>query len=481
LSFLHILLAGLLSACGQDEVEVDAAAETSVTVISTASAATSDLLPHQQMAKEFLKELIEIDTTHSTGDASRAAQAMADRLLAAGFPEKDVQVMVPVETKGNLVARFRGKESGLKPLILLAHIDVVEANPDDWELPPFTFTEKDGYYHGRGTTDDKDEAAIHIANLIRMKQEGYQPNRDILVLLTADEEGGPHNGAKWLAQEHRELIDAEYALNEGGGGAIKNGRYISNAVQASEKIYQTFILEFKNSGGHSSLPVKDNAIYHLADALAKIRDHDFPVILNDVTRLYFQRSAGLEQGDLKKAMLGILETPADPSAVEFFADMPFYNSRLRTTCVATRLDAGHRDNALPQHARATVNCRILPTESVDQTEQTLLKIIDDEQLSISRVNEAVLSEPSPLPPELLGIMEKITESMWPGVPVIPTMSTGATDGMYLRNAGIPVYGISGLFVDIDDNRAHGQNERIEIKAYFEGQEFLYRLTRALTQ
>lgn len=484
--FLHVLLllilaSTLMSACSQDEPSVNANVDETITLISKASAATSELLPHQQMAKDFLKELIEIDTTHSNGDATRAAQAMANRLIAAGFPEEDVQVLVPVETKGNLVARYRGNESSLKPLILLAHIDVVEANPDDWELPPFTFIEKDGYYHGRGTTDDKDEAAIHIANLIRLKQEGYQPQRDILVLLTADEEGGPHNGAKWLAQEHRDLIDAEYALNEGGGGAIRNGRYISNAVQASEKIYQTFTLEFTNSGGHSSLPVKDNAIYHLAEALSKIRDYDFPVNLNDVTRLYFQRSAELEKGELKKAMLGVLKSPPDPSAITFLADTPFYNSRLRTTCVATRLDAGHRDNALPQRARATVNCRILPTESVDDAEKTLRKIIGNEQLSISRVNEAVLSDPSPLTPELLGIMENITESMWPGVPVIPTMSTGATDGMYLRNAGIPVYGISGLFNDIDDNRAHGQNERIEIKTYFEGQEFLYRLTRALTQ
>jgi acetylornithine deacetylase/succinyl-diaminopimelate desuccinylase-like protein len=473
------LLVGLISACSQDDSTSAVQPRESISIISAATA--SDLLPHQQMAKDFLKELIEIDTTHSTGDATRAAQAMADRLLAAGFPEEDVQILVKVETKGNLVARFRGKDNGLKPLVLLAHIDVVEANPDDWELPPFSFIEKEGYYHGRGTTDDKDEAAIHIANLIRLKQEGYVPNRDIIVALTADEEGGPHNGALWLTSEHRDLIDAEYALNEGGGGAIKNGRHISNAVQASEKIYQTFILEFTNSGGHSSLPVKDNAIYHLSDALTKIRDYDFPVILNDVTRSYFERSAELEEGELKNAMLGVLQTPADSAAITFFADTPFYNSRLRTTCVATRLDAGHRDNALPQRARATVNCRILPTESVDGVEQTLKSIIADEELTISRVNQAVLSEPSPLTAEILGVMESITESMWPGVPVIPTMSTGATDGMYFRNAGIPVYGISGLFNDIDDNRAHGQNERIEIKSYFEGQEFLYRLTKGLTQ
>lgn len=479
---------GLISACGQDEhesksvtdIQIVNKPESNVTV-SIASAEKSDLLAHQQMAKDLLKELIEIDTTHSTGDATRAAQAMADRLIAAGFPAQDVQVLAPVPGKGNLVARYRGKDTDLRPLLLLAHIDVVEANPDDWELDPFTFTEKDGYYYGRGSTDDKDEAAIHIANLIRMKEEGYQPERDIIVALTADEEGGPQNGAHWLTENHRDLIDAEYALNEGGGGAMKNGRHISNDVQASEKIYQTFILEFTNSGGHSSLPVKDNAIYHLADALAKIRDYDFPVILNEVSRLFFQRSAELEKGPLSSAMRGVLQTPPDPAAIAFLANTPFYNSRLRTTCVATKVDAGHRDNALPQRARATINCRILPGESVDEVENTLEYVISDDQLSISRVNEAILSPPSPLTPELLSIIESITEAMWPGVPVIPTMSTGATDGMYLRNVGIPVYGVSGLFNDIDDIRAHGQNERIDIQAYFEGQEFLYRLTKALTQ
>lgn len=471
---------GLMFGCSEDETATGNMND-SVGFISNASADTSDLLPHQQMAKDLLKELIEIDTTHSTGDATRAAKAMADRLIAAGFPAQDVKVLAPVPGKGNLVARYRGTQTGLRPLLLLAHIDVVEANPADWEVDPFTFTEKDGYYYGRGTTDDKDEAAIHIANLIRLKKEGYEPDRDIIVALTADEEGGPQNGVLWLTENHRDLIDAEYALNEGGGGAIKDGRYMSNAVQASEKVYQTFILEFTNSGGHSSLPVKDNAIYHLADAVSQIRDHDFPVILNEVTRLFFERTAELEKGPHKSAMLGVLKTPPDPAAIAFFADKPFYNSRLRTTCVATRLDAGHRDNALPQRARATINCRVLPGESVNEVENTLRSIIGNDKVSISRVNKATLSPPSPLTPELLGIIESITESMWPGVPVIPTMSTGATDGLYLRNVGIPVYGVSGLFNDIDDSRAHGQNERINIKTYFEGQEFLYRLTKALTK
>ena len=466
--------------CGQEQAaEAPPAAEPAVAALAAVTA--TDLLPHQQLARDILKELIEIDTTDSVGDNTAAAQAMADRLLAAGFPAEDVQVLGPAEKKGNLVARYRGRDTGRKPLLLLAHIDVVEADPADWTLPPFTFIEEDGYYYGRGTTDNKDEAAIHIANLIRMKEEGFQPDRDIIVALTADEEGGDHNGVQWLLENHAELIDAEYALNEGGGGAMKDGRHVANGVQASEKVYQTFTLEVTNPGGHSSLPLKDNAIYHLADALVRIRNHDFPVSLNEVTQLFFERSAELEEGELADAMRGVLQSPPDPAAIAYFSNTPFYNSRLRTTCVATRLDAGHADNALPQRALATVNCRVLPGESISSVENTLQTVIGDEQVTMSRVNDATPSPSSPLTPEMLGAIETITESMWPGVPVIPMMSTGATDGLYLRNVGIPVYGVSGLFRDIDDNRSHGQNERIRIESYFEGQEFLYQLTQTLSR
>ncbi len=467
----------LLAGCGQDASEPAAPPPTA----SAPARNDPGLLPHQQLARDLLQELIEIDTTDATGDNTAAAQAMADRLLAAGFPPEDVQVLGPVDKKGNLVARYRGRDSGRKPLLLLAHIDVVAADPADWTLPPFTFIEEDGYYYGRGTTDDKDEAAIHIANLIRMKEEGFQPDRDIIVALTADEESGPHNGVDWLLQNHPELIDAEYALNEGGGGAMKDGIHVANAVQASEKVYQTFILETTNPGGHSSLPVKDNAIYHLADALVRIRNYNFPVSLNEVTQLFFERSANLEEGELAEAMRGVLQNPPDPSAIAYLEGTPYYNSRLRTTCVATRLDAGHADNALPQRAQATVNCRVLPGESIDAVHDTLETVIGNDKISITRAAPAQPSPPSPLTPEVLGAIEAITEDMWPGVPVIPTMSTGATDGLYLRIAGIPVYGVSGLFGDIDDVRAHGQNERIRIESYFEGQEFLYRLTRNLSR
>ena len=473
-----VLLAFLLASCSSEETE-SSSAET--TTESSAETQMSGLLPHQQMARDFLRELIEIDTTHSTGNTTIAAEAMAAHLIAEGFAAEDVQVLGPSENKGNLVVRYRGRDVGRKPLLLLAHIDVVEADPADWTLDPFTFTEQDEYYYGRGTTDDKDEAAIHISNLIRLKREGYQPDRDIIVALTADEEGGPENGVIWLLENHRDLIDAEYALNEGGGGAIKDGRHVSNGVQASEKVYQSFTLEVTNPGGHSSLPEKDNAIYRLADALIRIRGYDFPVALNEVTKIFFERSAELEEGDLAAAMRGILQYPPEPAAVAYLSRTPYYNSRLRTTCVATMLDAGHAENALPQRAQATVNCRVLPGASVEAVQDTLATVIGDSQVTITPIIEAILSAPSPLTPEVLSAIEGVTEELWPGVPVIPTMSAGATDGLFLRNAGIPVYGVSGLFSDIEDNRAHGQNERILIKSYFEGQEFLYRLVTRLSR
>lgn len=467
----------LMVGCGQEQAPVaeEPAAAPAMAIVE------SNLPPHQQLARDILRELIEINTTDSVGDNTAAAQAMANRLIAAGFPSEDVRVLGPVERKGNLVARYRGRDSGRKPLLLLAHIDVVEADPADWTLPPFTFIEEDGYFYGRGTTDNKDEAAINIANFIRLKEEGFQPDRDIIVALTADEEGGEHNGVQWLLENHPDLIDAEYALNEGGGGSLKDGRRIANGVQASEKVYQSFILEVTNPGGHSSLPLKDNAIYHLADALVRIRNHDFPVTLNEVTRLFFERSADLEDGQLADAMRGVMRSPPDPAAIAFLSHTPFYNSRLRTTCVATRLDAGHADNALPQRARATVNCRVLPGESIDAVHSTLETVIGDSEVSITRVNSATPSPPSPLTPEILGAIESTTEAMWPGVPVIPTMSTGATDGLYLRNAGIPVYGVSGLFGEIDDVRAHGQNERILVESYYDGLDFLYELTKSLSR
>jgi acetylornithine deacetylase/succinyl-diaminopimelate desuccinylase-like protein len=441
------------------------------------SAQTVKLSADQQLLRDIFQQLIEINTTDSVGDCTAAANAMAARLKAAGFADEDVKVLGPHPRKGNLVARLRGT-GARKPLLLLAHIDVVEAKREDWSFDPFKFLEKDGYYYGRGTSDDKAMAAIFIANLIRFKQEGFKPDRDLIVALTADEEGGDHNGVDWLLKNHRQLIDAEFGLNEGGGGAIRNGKRLFNSVQASEKVYQSFLLEVKNKGGHSSRPVKDNAIYQLAAGLQRIAAFDFPVNLNEVTRAYFERVSKFESGQTASAMKGVLRNPPDGQSVAYLTNIPAYNATMRTTCVATMLEAGHAENALPQTARATVNCRILPTETAEQTRQTLVKVLGDSRITITPIREPKPSPPSPLAAEVMKPIETATEQMWPGVPVIPTMSTGATDSLYLRNAGIPVYGTSGIFGDIDDGRAHGRDERINVKSFYDGQEYLYRLVKA---
>ena len=443
---------------------------------ASAAQAQTSLTPDQQLARDILAELVSINTTQSVGSTTQAAEAMRARLLAAGFAAEDVLVLGPSPRKGNLVARLRGRDRAAKPILLLAHIDVVEANAEDWTLPPFQLIEKDGTFYGRGTADDKDEAAIYVANLIRMKREGFVPERDIVVALTADEEGGPENGVQWLLANKRELIDAEYALNEGGGGLLENGKRLLNGVQAAEKKYQDFTIESTNEGGHSSQPRPDNAIYELAAALTKMGTHHFPVRLNEVTREFFRRSAATVDAATGAAMRRLTENPADAGAIAELAKTPRYNSMMRTTCVATMLSGGHAPNALPQRARANVNCRILPDESADSVRNVLQKI-GGAQVKIVPVADAIDSPPSPLDPRVLGPIERVTRELWGDVPVIPTMSTGATDGLFLRNAGIPVYGVSGLFYG--ETYAHGMNERIPVRSFYEGQEFLYRLVKLL--
>jgi acetylornithine deacetylase/succinyl-diaminopimelate desuccinylase-like protein len=438
------------------------------------------LNPAQQLAHDILQQLIEINTADSAGDCTAAANAMAGRLKSAGFPEEDLKVLGPHPRKGNLVARLRGT-GARKPILLLAHLDVVEAKREDWSFDPFKFLEKDGYYYGRGTSDDKAMAAIFIANLIRIKQEGqegFKPDRDIIVALTADEEGGDYNGVEWLLKNHPQLIEAEFGLNEGGGAAARGGKKLFNAVQASEKVYQSFLLEVKNKGGHSSRPVKDNAIYHLAAALQRLAGFDFPVSLNEVTRAYFDRISKLESGETASAIKGVIQNPPDAKSIAYLENIPSYNATMRTTCVATMLEAGHAENALPQTARATVNCRILPTETAEATRETLVKVAGDAQVTITPIRQPKPSPPSPLTTEVMKPIETITQQMWPGVPVVPVMSTGATDSLYLRKAGIPAYGTSGIFGDIDDGRAHGKDERIGVKEFYDGQEYLYRLVKA---
>ncbi len=445
-----------------------------------AANSTDALSAHQQLALEIFKELVETNTTHSTGDTGIAADKMAKRLLDAGFPRQDVHVIRNGERKGNLVARLRSKNPTRGPILLLAHIDVVEANPEDWTVDPFTFLAEGDHYYGRGTLDDKDEAAIHIANLIRMKQQGYEPNRDIIVALTADEEGGDFNGVQYLLANHPELVNADFVINEGGGGVIQDGKHMINAIQAAEKIYQSFTLEVTNAGGHSSRPTPDNAIYQLAHALTKIEAHKFPVQLNETTRAYFAASAKNRTAEEAKHVAGILRNPPAPASIAYFEQTPSLNAVLRTTCVATQLKAGHAENALPQRASATVNCRVLPGNSPMEVENTLVKIINDERVTVTPINQATPSDPSPLTDEIMFAVGSVTEAMWPGTVVLPSMSTGATDGLYFRNAGIPVYGVSGIFRDAGESRAHGRDERILKQSFHDGVLFLDQLTRRLT-
>jgi len=435
--------------------------------------------PNQALSRDIFKELIEINTTNSTGNCTLAAETMAVRLRAAGFPEQDIFVGGPNPRKGNLVARLRGTGKR-KPLLLLAHLDVVEALRGDWTTDPFKFEEIDGYYYARGSRDDKAMAAIFVANMVRMKMEKFVPDRDIILALTADEEGGDYNGVDWLLKNHRDLIEAEYALNEGGGGAEMDGKKVSNNVQLSEKVFQSFKLEVRNRGGHSSQPRKDNAIYRISNALSNLGKFDFPINLNEGTRVFFERSAKIESGQLAEDMKGILLNPPAADVVARLSVFPNYNAMLRTTCVATMINGGHAENALPQTATAVVNCRILPGEDPEKIRQMLVDVFADNTISVTALKPAKPSPPSPLNADVFGPIEKITQEMWPGVPVVPTMSTGATDGAYLRKEGIPTYGVSGIFGDITDVRAHGKDERIGIKSYYEGQEFLYRVTKALS-
>jgi acetylornithine deacetylase/succinyl-diaminopimelate desuccinylase-like protein len=323
-------------------------------------------------------------------------------------------------------------------------------------------------------------AAQLTANLIRYRQEGFRPDRDLILALTADEEGGDSNGVAFLLEKHRSLIDAELGLNEGGGGGIRNGRRLGLSVQASEKVFQSFRLEVKNPGGHSSLPVPENAIYRLAAGLTRLAPHRFPVRLNEVTRAFFSRTAETLGGPEAAAMRGVLAEPPQAAAVEVLSRQPYFNSLMRTTCVATQLAGGHAENALPQMARAVVNCRMLPDESPLAVQKTIVEVLADPQIEVTPVAAAKPSPPSPLTPGVLGPIERLTAEMWPGVPVVPVMSTGATDSLYLRAAGIPAYGVDGMFMDMDDVRAHGRDERVPVDSFYEGQEYLYRLVKALS-
>jgi acetylornithine deacetylase/succinyl-diaminopimelate desuccinylase-like protein len=444
----------------------------------------------KKLSHDIFKQLIEINTTDSVGNVTAASEAMAQRFRDAGFTESDMQILGPNDRKKNLVVRLRGTGKH-KPLLLIGHLDVVEAHREDWTIDPFIFLEKDGFYYGRGTQDMKSGDAIMATTLIRFKKEGFTPDRDIILALTADEEGGKSNGVEWLVKNHRDLIDAEIVFNHDGGGILSDrGKPVMMTVDATEKLYADFQLSTTNPGGHSSIPRPDNAIYSLMNALNRLEHYQFPFELNEVTRVYYERMAKVETSDRAADMRAILKTPPDAAAIARLARDPIDNSTLHTTCVATRLNAGHANNALPQRAEANVNCRILPGHSAEEVRQELIKVFSDSAITVRYVDSfGNISDtasdrksfpPPPLRRDVFGPLEKITGEMWPGIPVIPDMATGASDGVYTMAAGLPTYQIAGIAIDRDDIRAHGRDERLGIDSYYKGVDFYYRFLKAVT-
>lgn len=446
----------------------------------------------RKLSHDIFKQLIEINSTDSVGSVTAAAEAMAQRFRDAGFAETDIQILGPndKDRKKNVVVRLHGSGKH-KPLLLIGHLDVVEAHREDWTVDPFTFVEKDGFFFGRGTQDMKSGDAIMATTLIRFKKEGYKPDRDIILALTADEEGGKSNGVDWLLKNHRELIDAEFVFNHDGGGILSDhGKPVMMTVDATEKLYADFHLSVTNPGGHSSLPRPDNAIYALADALALLEHYQFPFELNEVTRAYYERMATVETTERAADMKAMLKDPSDQAAVARLSHDPIDNSTTHTTCVATRLNAGHANNALPQRAEANVNCRIEPGHPIEEIRRELIKVFADPKVAVQYVDnfgnpsdnppDRKSFPPPPLRRDVFGPLEKITSEMWPGIPVIPEMSTGASDGIYTMAAGIPTYGISGTAIDRDDVRAHGRDERLGIESYYKGVDFYYRYLKAVT-
>jgi acetylornithine deacetylase/succinyl-diaminopimelate desuccinylase-like protein len=449
--------------------------------VSAAGMAQAQTFPGQAEFRGLYEELVEIDTTAEHGSCTRAAEAMAARLRAAGYPDQDIQVLAPPDRPkdGNLIAVLPGTDPKLKPLMLLAHIDVVEAKREDWERDPFTLVEENGYFYARGASDDKAMAAAFTDALIRYRKEGFKPKRDIKLALTCGEETpDTFNGVRWLLNTHRPLMDAEFALTEGAGGRLDGDRRVYLGIQAGEKVYQDFTLSTTNPGGHSSRPVKDNAIARMSAALGRINAYDFPVRLNEATRLHFERMSPILGGEVGQAMKAALaqSTPAD--AVARIARDPGYNSMMRTTCVPTMVNGGHALNALPQSVTANVNCRILPGESVEQTLATLNQVVGDSAIRIAPAGDrSPVSPAPPLSPAVTGPAEQVARQLWPGVPLVPAMATGATDGRFLLAAGIPTYGLSGMFGEADGGGVHGLNERIRVRSLYEGREFLYRVVK----
>jgi len=451
---------------------------------STTWAGTPGPLPpkaDQDLARDLLRELVDINTTHDHGSTA-AAQVMQQQLLAAGFAPEDVVLIAPSDKpiKGNLVVRYRAKKTGTKPVLFLGHLDVVEAKREDWTTDPFQLTEKDGFYYGRGTEDMKDGVAAMMETLIRLKREHYVPGRDLIVAFTADEEaGGDANGPAFLLKEHRDLIDAAVAVNlDGGGGSLKNGERLFYEIGTSEKVYATFTLETTSPGGHGSLPGPDNAIYRLTDGLSRLEQYKFPLMTTATTRASFEKFAALETGAAHDDRLAVAQETPDPEAAARLSENVKLNAQLRTTCVATLISGGHAENALPQRAKATIQCRMMPNDTVENVQTLITHALADPKIAIKLDAPPILSPESPPTQEIMDKATQVVHSMWPKVPIIPTMASGFSDGRQTRTAGIPTYDLGGLWMDVDDNRAHGQDERIGVREYDESVEYTYRLMKA---
>jgi acetylornithine deacetylase/succinyl-diaminopimelate desuccinylase-like protein len=481
--------AGLVAAlCGALALQ-GAGAATSPGAAAAAGASAADRAANA-LAYDIFKQLIEINTTNSVGNVTTAAEAVATRFLAAGFPAADVVVAGPNDRKKNLVVRLHGSGRH-RPILLIGHLDVVEARREDWSTDPFTLVEKDGFFYGRGTSDMKDGDAIMATALLRMKQEGYRPSRDIILALTADEEGGCCNGPDWLLRNRRDLIDAVFVFNHDGASVMaEHGVPRVFELGATQKVYADYQLIATNRGGHSSLPRPDNAIYELAEGLLRIGRHQFPFELNNVTRAYFERMSGMVTGETAADMRAVAKTPPDPQAMERLSREPAYGSVMRTTCVATRLEGGHANNALPQRAQAVVNCRILPGHSQEEMRAELIRILADPQITVRYIaDNGEVSDtasdrrgfpPPPLIPEVLKPLETQVAATWPGLKVVPVMIAGASDAIHFSAAGMPTYGVSGIAIDRDDVRMHGRDERVGVASFYTGNQFFYRYLKSIT-
>lgn len=442
------------------------------------------LRPDQQQFFDLYKELVETNTTVTNGSCTQASAQLAARLEAAGVPKSDITLFsVPEHPRdGGIVVVWQGKSKALKPMLLLGHIDVVEAKREDWVREPFKMIEEDGYYYARGVADDKFMSAVWADTLVRFAQDGYHPKRTVKIALTCGEETDTaFNGAQYLSAERRDLIDAEFALNEGGGGRTDGkGNLLVQTIQVGEKVYQDYKLVTTNPGGHSSQPVRDNAIYRMSAALSKIGDYEFPAEFNDTTRAFFTKASAMRPDETGKAMAALVANIDDAEALAVVDKDKMLHSLLRTTCVATLIDGGHAPNALPQRVEANVNCRIFPGHTPAEIKDELARVIGDDGISIAfaRTDKPLAVNP-PLDPKLIGPMEKLAAKYFPGVPVLPAMSTGATDGVYTGGAGIPTYGVPSAWGDPDGNGVHGLNERLNIRGIYTARDYLYDLVKTL--